>query len=996
MANDNDKTKSHGSILNREPNTLDKIGSKEHSRSYMHDVALMERRAAIETVEMRRLQQSMQAIDDLRTENARRNALAVAGMLNPTEVMFRRAGVKAETAQELVTKLAGAPNELRGAFSRSVYSFDEKLAGRRSEYEQQFGKLKELAQVNAVRMFAGRAISAAESESGFKTLRNDPNVLAASERYASSATDVELRKGFERAQSSRRRAGIELEETAQFSGTPEGKQKYLSMAERFEKSKAKEAALYGALNIQSKAGIDVSGIQKTGASIAMEIQEEKKRRELSEAISKGGTGSLKAETEELRSKESEFLKTLSNFNRAIEESGDASKTLRDEFKQAAEAYDDQRKKVDEIQRQGGGGGRFNNVMMGAQVARAALGVASYAAVGSEMEQMNLRIGAAQFANQRYTDQLAATQGDMAALRRVASRQQDMAAAYGATYGNRALAAAGAGMAIDAVSAGAKGAVIYGTGGAASRFLGGSMAGDAASAVNAAVRMGSGITYAEQQQASAAQMQMLSNTVNEIPDAARQAFYNYRMGAFQNLRGAGSSMSAMYGAATSAYNREQLANLGIAPEQQTALFGVGARAIGRSFLKNEASAMGAMTYAGRLQSLGYMGADEALGRMGQMTQAGGNIKDFQDIMAAAVATGVDDAKSMSGMFESIQILARDSASRGVGVAPVVAAQMAFGMQQLKGVDIDPALKQSMLTAGIGRVNAVTGATGVDYRTMLEMSMLGSLKGSTSVGRAGVAGANITDIMALARRAEELRAKGGGVLSEADISAFGPAAAAFVGPGGRLRSREEINKVVLDKYTAKIGGSVAGLSSIAQKAISDIREGKSISPEATVELEAIGFSATALRSIIKSDYSGIDKGQLKDMTGGAESARRSMAAGASSLSKQLSQIGKMGGTENQLAESIATLQESIMANADIDDATKASYTAASTMTLSTNNFKRSVDTFAEAVSIFVGKAAPSIGKSPEGSARPTRNSQSDPLPAPKEVGFEMTGDWLGNKY
>ena len=641
MANDNDKNRPHGSILNREPNKLDKIGSRNDIKSsLLNDVALMERRAAIETVEMRRLQQRIEDIHRIRKENAIRYALAAIGQLVPTEQMFVEAGVRPSLASEFVTELSSSPNQLAKAYTTAVDKYGVRLDAREKRYQSEYSNLKERAQVNAARIFSNKVISVAGSERSMRSALSDPNIMEMAEKYAASYTEDQLRKKYEHSKSARYRSTISLEKKAEDIFQEGGQKDFNIRAKDFAYHSQQEAALYGALRLQERAGLTKEKMKESGELIQSTILERREREELSKRVASGSAGSLSSATSKLTELEDAFIK----INKEFKETAQASEDLRKSFNNARNSIEEQQKVVDEIKRQGGGGGgRFGRAMtMVSQIGGPLLDAARYGFVTSDVQQMNVRIGAAQFANQRYTDQLAATQGDMAALRRVTQRQQDAAAAYGRAYGQRETA-----ISAGEIGVGIAGAIAGGTTAAAlAAPFGGVTAvpagiigaiGGAVYATNKAVSIGKGVTYGQQQQMSANQYQHLMDTVNAIPDAARQRFFDYRMGAYQSMMGAGSAFSGMYAGATSQKALETLAAQGLGPEEGAALFGFGARSIGASFTRASADTrLGMVSRAGQLQALGVMSAQEYMGRIGQMAQTGGGQKDLENVLAAAVA------------------------------------------------------------------------------------------------------------------------------------------------------------------------------------------------------------------------------------------------------------------------------------------------------------------------------------------------------------------------
>jgi hypothetical protein len=397
--------------------------------------------------------------------------------------------------------------------------------------------------------------------------------------------------------------------------------------------------------------------------------------------------------------------------------------------------------------------------------------------------------------------------------------------------------------------------------------------------------------------SANQRMQLMDTVNAIPDQTRQAFYNYRMSAYEGMRGGGSGFSALYGTATSRQTREQLAGFGFGPEEGAALFGVGARAIGSQFVNSKDRGAGVVNRAAQLQQLGVMGAEEYMGRVGQITATGGGQKDLEDIMAAAVARGVDDAKSLSGMIESVTALSRDAASKGVGIAPIIGAQMAFGMQQLAGSGRDESLKQAMIASDMAKIGQLTTATGIDFPTMTGMAGLGQIiPGASGIGRAAILS---TDVGIMRSQMRELsKFKKGDIIPKSILSTL-QAPSAFVDDQGRFLGEDVTRQVVAEKLSSQLAGRAAGIVSPDQlsKFRSAITSGKGIEDldAGTIKMirETFGVSAAGAMAFGQEDFSDVKTKGFGPLSSGAAYAAQSKAAGAMARGKQVTEAGEMGG-------------------------------------------------------------------------------------------------------
>ncbi len=976
MANDNDKKSLESllnSISNRKPNSLDRIGAEDYTAPYSRLLHSKQERGRETTADQIRLENEKRDLQDKINILSSRHEDLQSG--TPSERLSIRDIKNLDLSDTTIKHLKKYSSE-RQIYNIAYSSWNAYTSDRMREINTKIGQREDLTKQVAHKAFVRKNLTYAESETGLTTLSEEPNVKMAAQSF-STMGEANIRNRLKQIKEIKYQASYAHEKATKNIDEPNGEGAYLASAQYLEEVKREQAALQSALKIKRRQGSDISGTISTAESIAAKFKKEKEYSLITSNISSGKVGSIQEERKAL----DDLKEKLYELAQSISKAGEAADEFSGDLSELNEEYEKQKQKVKQMEEGGGGGRRFNKLMMGFDAARAAIGVGSYYAVGSEMEQMNLRTGAAQFANQRYSDQFAATQGDMAALRRVTSMQQDIAAGYGSTMGNRALMAAGAGTAVDATSALLKGTVIARTGGVAAPLLFNSMLGDATSAANAGIRIGSGITFAEQQQMSANQRMQLMDTVNAIPDQTRQAFYNYRMSAYENLRGAGSKLSDIYGVATSRDMRKQLEGFGFGSEEGAALFGVGARAIGSQFVNSKDRGASVVTKAAQLQQLGIMGAEEYMGRVGQITATGGGDKDLEDIMAAAVERGVNDAKSLSGMIESVTALSRDAAAKGVGISPIIGAQMAFGMQQLSGSGRDESLKQAMIASDIARASQLTSTTGIDFPTMSLMAGLGkTLPGASGLQRSKIAE---TPIEVLSTQVKELSKFKKGDKIPNEIIASLKAPSAFVDDQGRYLGEDVTKKVVAEKAINQITGRARGIAptGLINEVESAIRGGKSLqdlSPAAIKMInETTGMSAAGLLSIGKEDFSGVATKGTGPLAGGAAYAAQSKIAGAQARGKQVTEAEEMGGGGDKLAQTMASLQSFVASSMSAIESAKDTAKAADTMKLSTTDFGNSVQKFSEAVSMFATTYGNNIGGTGQnqGQGRPMKNNQAD---------------------
>lgn len=943
------------SILNKRPNSLDRIGSsKSASGRYSNDLLLMEQRSRIETLEMQKLRQQINDMYREREEVMRQVARVRGGAEQPTESLFRSLGLPAPQARAAM----GIPAEnLISAVVRQSSQYEKQFGVRSQDLASQYEQKQQERQAVAARLFEQHVISrVANPRAGMRTAATDESMSAMVESYASSGTPNKLARGLERISRSRETAGMRLAEAAKDVQTPEGRAQYIQLEREYQEKLRKEHALEEATRLSEKKRSELETISGRGQRAVESIMERRGELDIRTGVQKGQFGSMKDIQQNLKSAEDAFIAAMNRFNQELSQTQKVSDETSKALKDANTELEKQRTIASEAGggRGGRGGGRRGGFMTAAgvlDVTGRVADFASYAGVGLQSEQMNMRIQAAGMMNQKYGDLFAASQGDMAALRRVSENQFARSAEYGSVYGGRASGLGYVGAGIDVAAGAAAGAATVATGGVPWSISGGLVVGNLISGAQKGARVAAGVTGAEAELNAGAQYRQLLDTVNAVPDTARQALFDYRMQSFRGMLGAGSGLSNLYSAATSRQTVEGLSALGVTPAEQAGLFSTGVRGIGPSFMRDPNAAAQMVTRAGEVQAAGVMSAQSYMQRVGQMTTLGGGQKDVEEVLASAVERGVNDAKSLEGIMDLAQAISRDSATKGIGAITEVQRGLSFGLERYKDLPIDESLKRGLVGYQqqdvVNRIKA--GGSRLGFEAMNFISTLTSeIPGMTTFGAGKLTGKDPREMEAVYRQYKD-RLQPGKIVSDADIAALGDYASLFVDPSGRGRGRAGLD-------VAKAAATIMPLDAMfAANVIPSGERSKVMDAIKTGDISKLSNQTKLLAGGLISGAAGIS-GQgyqipttptpLQPLTGEAGAAQLAAIAQATGQSGQVLQAQKMLG-ETAPMSLISQVMSTAARTADVEQAGKEAAQAGEKMSIDTSKFDESVVKFSTAV-------------------------------------------------
>lgn len=955
--------------MKNKPNSLDRIGSDDTSSKRYSSFSLTDQRSRIETVEMQKIKQQIADLNRQKAELMREVGSVRAGQSQATETLFRQLGLSSKEARAAMRL---PPENLPRAVGRQadIYltQFEKLTASLLGEY----GQKQEARQLDAARLFQQNVISRVSNpRAGIKAITGGADFSRAAETLAEISTPETLSKGLERLSRSREVKGIELAEAAG-DHTPEGRKKYLKLEKEYEERLRKEFSIEAAQKAFERKTVEAEKTRGRGERTASDILERRGDEAIRAGVKGGEFGNIKDVMAKLKTAEDAFLSSLGKFSAELDKTGKVTADTRNEFEKANEEYSKQNKIFKEMSSGGGGGGGggfsgINSKMQSAlPYAMQAMQLAQMGLVGVDLQQLALRGQAAAFKNQEYFDKLSAARGDMAALRRVTTDLYGRSAAIGGTYGSRAEIISG-GIAAAQTGAGAvdAGGSLLST--ATAGVLGGGSAGQGLSNImqgaTTGLQVAKGVTRAQVEIQAAGLNRDLENQIYAARDAANQAMYDFRMSAYGSMMGTGTMAGKIYETAISKENVARLSNFGMAPEQGAALFGLGARAIGADFARSKDRGAGIVARAAELQQARIMSGEDYIQRVGQMANVGGGRKEVEEILSTAVRRGVDDAKSLEGLYNMAEALSRSNASMGISGALETQRALTRGLDVLGGAPMNEMLKQNVVSSAYQRAQDVSARTGQDIQTIGFFNKIKTIDPSVNMLQA----INIAKM-----KPEQIRSieeqyfknvKTGEQVNQATIAALSNIPGAlrtFLTDDFKFKGSAAVRGIEAALITKGVAYSMAMVPSNVRKEIEDFATGKieesQLSKEAIMASENYPGGLVGLRTMrpdrkkFRRLPSGT-RGEFKPgaLTGDIADAERAAAAGAISMETQINQAP---GTMEAASKGMMALARS----ANVGAATGRAIGAAESLTLDATAFNTSVGDFKIAVDKLVDAVTP----------------------------------------
>jgi len=863
-----------------------------------------------------------------------------------------------ETDIEL-SRVAQERRELQRAYpsgtSEEYTKKSEQLDRRTKRIEAERAQIQERREDDASRLFQNRIMSMTRPE----RLETETRVMASSSsaalgamRMSNARMDTDIERDISRNRRAQTRVSEQLREAARGIDQPGGREQFEKLANVLEDIKGRGAEMIGARDIQRRERRDLPGQLRTMGEISSEIEARRYSADIRGQVASGTVGSMKSEVQKLTGLEDTFLKLKKAIEEATDTTSDSFKELREQATEAGESFRKQKDIVDEMNRQGMGGGR-----KGIDTARNVLGilsagtdVAKYGFIQSNMDKLAVQTQLANQINAESFDVMSATQGNMAAMRRISSNTYGANRAGGLELGSRmgaiqtAEAAAQLGDAVTrglASTSDASIGAVFSGGTATVAKAANEAAPSAAAAAKTGINLTKGIDVAQTQVSRTALGVGLEDAINAVPDAAMQAAFDFRMRARRSTIGMGGARGAVYDQVISADQMKAMAGFGIDIERQSDLAGLATREMGAKFLRG---GTGVLRSAGRAEAAGIMGAESFIAQAGALTNVGGGQKNLEEIMANAVARGVDNAKAISGLTTSIIGLASSSAARGIDVSMGATRQMLQGVEGLSRTGLSEEMKQAAAAGGLAKLNQVTSGTSLNLATMLERQAISNM-GLSQVQQINFQRMSATQVSQMQNLAES-----GDIQGLKDFEMMTGLSGKIVDQSGNI-DKKFINQAVSAKV-AKIRGGVGGvLGSSAANAEKEayLRGDISIDKMSTEARDLLAMEGlTGVSAAFKAGPASGKSPNLRTDSSELGAAQRAAVTGATGQVEQISQAVQMGGGPNFMT-GVSQKLDRILGELDINKQGAAAAKSAEQMSLDTGKFNEGVSDFKEAAKL-----------------------------------------------
>jgi len=737
-----------------------------------------------------------------------------------------------------------------------------------------------------------------------------------------------------------------FETISNMSNTDELDKEFLGKAKKLETTKRRAVTLEAAEQVIKSKGLDTESVLKSSEAKREKILAQRDNLALQYKVSQGKTGTMDEESSKLNDLTNKFLDAQQKFIDALDESPEALEDFKKSVVDAGKAMDDQNKIVKEMNRQGKDSGNRGSMISVLDAASAGIQAAgklyTYGAVTSENQQMAQRAQFARIQNQTFMEHYGASQGDMMALAMVQSQAAGRSTEKGNEQGKdmligQTIDAAGAGISAGLDISAASGSTLNPVGIAAKA------AKEAARHAEALGMRGIDVTRGiSVNQASIEGYQNrydLSRATNEIKGSAMQEFYNQSATNFAASSGFGQRRSDVFSEMQK--SRLGMAGLGVSTEEQAAMYQTAARSMGDVFTKRGAAGMqAAVSRAAEVGVSGVTSGQDYLARIGQVAQVGGSDKQIEDILANAVARGVDDAKSFGDMVDSLTQLSGSSAASGIDVTGATNAGMLRSLDSTRGNGLDQRLNLNAVEKGMQAVKAMSSDTGLTFASLIEQADLSNKFSDMSMpGRANAAAVSTEE----ARTVQGLLKAGETKLAKTTAERLG-ISEMFFDQSGELR--EDAQKRASDFVETKRSKIMSNLSALTtdKDQIERIKSGNLIPGDDAI-VKASGLNREGLASLGNGEFS---KEELKQITGDAAAAQMSTKVAPATGKARMSGAGEeVGGGLGKIAAEMSRIATSLE---PLKAMTKAT-TAAGEMKLDTGAFDGSVANFTAAVDKFI---------------------------------------------
>lgn len=517
----------------------------------------------------------------------------------------------------------------------------------------------------------------------------------ASQRFTQSGVGV-LEKEVYEGRSSLDRQRIGLQRAAERLAPGDDIKPIEHRARNLDRAIAEHGKREAALDMQRRMGEDSRGVFSTAQGAA-----DRAKGRISHELTKAGIESGKISGSDIEKRlataSEELIKAQKAWSEALESGKGDVTQLGNAAKVAAEkavGLEKQFEVAKEVGATGFAGSKFGRglgkaaqVMQTAgNVVNAGADIYSQWAIGQDMDKSRLRGQLMDVANQRFDDARAASQGDMAAVMRLGRYAES--AHFGQTISGKAENAAIAGAVGSGLSAvgsgiegGLKGGMIGGGWGALGGFINSAAAGVAQTSGQIA-KLQSGAVGAQAFLDAEATKRGELSSMDYMTAAVRQTAMDHTRKSWSAAAGSGSNAGDILKTTRdSGFLGNMALTYGLDLDRVNSLTQAGVGSLGKQF-KTENMADAAGAYRASILS----SPEEYMQMSGQMSQAGGTNKDLQQMLKAAVASGMDSSKNIAEMVRSIGNLSAGASVGGYSTFGGTATRTEATIEALKNAGI----------------------------------------------------------------------------------------------------------------------------------------------------------------------------------------------------------------------------------------------------------------------------------------------------------------------
>ena len=503
----------------------------------------------------------------------------------------------------------------------------------------------------------------------------------------------------------------------------------------------REGRAKNALAIQRRKKSDTGSLLESTGHVL--LSKEKQRWATEAASGKAGSAAdlNKAYDESLQKVTASFNTLNEVLQRAADTEEDITKKKQDTAKAEADLKKD-KENYDkaQIQKQAAGGiGGWERGMkgLGDLGVVASMGGSMWRQwnVTQAMDTKHLQTGAMDVTNRRFFDRVAASQGDAAAIARIAGGQHSRSYEFAKEMGKQEIRAAGA----EVTGTGLSTAWQLGRAALAGAAIG-SFVPVAGTAVGAAVGFGlgalgvlsAGASGIDSTSAQAAKLQSgavragqeldayradeaLFEAQNKMKNYVNQTALDYNRSSYLSTRGAGGNRAGLLTGLKDMSFVKRMANLEMSPEEISELSQMGVSTLGKGFKRSD------IDRAAELTKMGLTGSgQEYLGLRQATDSAGVGSKGLEDVLQKAVAAGLDASKHINELVQGIDSIA--SSRGGVSTFGGAAENMALTTQALTAGGLLP-LQAAAAAADMNKTLSDAAANkGINIENLAEDSRI----------------------------------------------------------------------------------------------------------------------------------------------------------------------------------------------------------------------------------------------------------------------------------